>query len=203
MSTFDSVPDTFWFLDLPREIRDQVHEITLNGEVASPAQLNQRNRSLRHARGLETQKRRCKMQWSVARAASAGHDRQWAFVQQPVFSGEDERSTRGVEPEAWRVAVYTKWIAWRRMAICSSHGHAWQSRPIIWRGSKSTSICSTMPAGKGAAVVSKASRFLLCLLGQFFAFWPNTQLQGSLRSALKVDELEVILVGCMKARGSS
>ena len=30
---------------------------------------------------------------------------------------------------------------------------------------------------------------LLRLLGQFFALWPDTPLQGNLRSALKVDEV--------------
>lgn len=32
---------------------------------------------------------------------------------------------------------------------------------------------------------------LLRLLGQFFALWPDTPLQGNLRSALKVDELTI------------
>lgn len=56
MSTVGSVLDTFRFLDLPREIPDQVYEITLNGKVAPPAQLNQRDRSSRHTTGLEARK---------------------------------------------------------------------------------------------------------------------------------------------------
>lgn len=60
MSTFDSVPDTFRFHDLPREIRDQVYEIIVNSEVAPSAQINQRDRSSRHARDLETRKRGAK-----------------------------------------------------------------------------------------------------------------------------------------------
>lgn len=45
---------------------------------------------------------------------------------------------------------------------------------------------------------------LLCLLGQFFALWPDAPSQGgSFRSALKVDELTIILTGCMRACGST
>lgn len=95
MSTFESVPDTFQSLDLPREIRDQVSKIIVRGEVIPPAQLIRRDRSSRHARDFETRKRGVKFRWSVARAASAGHDQLWAFVQQPVLAGKMREALEG------------------------------------------------------------------------------------------------------------
>lgn len=55
----------------------------------------------------------------------------------------------------------------------------------------------------GFAEQSLTVSALRCLLGQFFALWPDIQFQGSLRSALKVDELTIILAICMRARGST
>ena len=57
MSSFDSGPDTFRFLDLTREMQDRVHEIILNDEVAPPAELDNCDRSPRHVRDLETRRR--------------------------------------------------------------------------------------------------------------------------------------------------
>lgn len=47
------------------------------------------------------------------------------------------------------------------------------------------------------------SALLLCLLGQFFALWPDAPFRTASAPALKVDELTIILAGCMRAFGST
>lgn len=100
----------------------------------------------------------------------------------------------------------TRWIAWRRTAICMQFTRTHLTAPS--RYMKRIEIDIRMfnyASGKrgGCGEQSLMVSGLLCLLGQFFALWPDTPLQGSLRSALKVDELTIILAGCMRACGST
>lgn len=108
-----------------------MYEITLNGEVAPPAQLNQRDRSSRQARGLETRKGGAKyngvlLELQVPVLTSYG-----LLCSNRFLAGKMREELERESRKAGWLRVQDGLHGGERRSACSSHGHTWQRRPGI------------------------------------------------------------------------